>query len=228
MNNQKIESKIELNTKTAYLTGAIVGDGNLSNSPKSKTDHSRDYRISIDLSDTKYLFKIYELIKSIIPTKTIPRKSHIKGNRVPRLHLFVRNKKLFLFFNEYMQIPAGNKSFIVFVPPRIMTGSNNLKRYFLAGYFDADGGFRGHTLGFTTASKKLNEGISNLLEYFKINHVKEKWNNKKYAKDYYGIKIKKKEIDSFLNLLPLQNEEKIIRIRERFPCGDAGAVKRDR
>ena len=207
---------IALNPKTAYLTGVIIGDGNLSNSVKSKTDLSHDYRISIDLSDRRYLIYLARLIKSIIKTKTIPKKPIQRGNRIPRLYFRVRNKELFNFFNKDMGIPKGKKSSIVFVPSKIKNSQKELKKQFLAGYFDTDGGFRGNSLGFTTASMNLWGGVSELLNEFSIKHTKEKWINKTYNRHFYGIKMGKGEIDKFLKELPLQNKEKLVRICQRF------------
>ena len=204
----------------------MIGDGNLSNSVKSKTDSSPDYRISIDISDKKYLIYIYDLIKTMIKTKTVPKKATKRGNRIPRLFLYVRNKSLFYFLNKEMEIPKGKKSSVVFVPPKIKKASNEIKRYFLAGYFDTDGGFRGRTLGFTTASKKLNHGIGDLLVDLGVAFSKDMWVNKRYKREFYGLRIKRKEIDKFLKLLPLQNKEKLERINRRFKCEDAGVVKR--
>lgn len=228
MNYQKIESKIYLNSKTAYLTGVVIGDGNLSNYAKSKkSDLSKDYRITIDISDKNYLAFILKLIKSIINTNTTPKVPNQRGNRIPRLKLQVRNKNLFKFLSETMEIPKGAKSPIVFVPSIIEKSSQEIKKYFLAGYFDTDGGFRGDTLGFTTASKRLCEGVSKLLSEFSITHSKEVWLNKTYKKKFYGIKINKIQIDRFLSIFPLQNKEKLGRIYLKLKCGGAGAVKRD-
>ncbi|GAG51590.1 unnamed protein product, partial [marine sediment metagenome] len=77
-------------------------------------------------------------------------------------------------------------------------------------------------------SKELSMDVSILLREFSIRHLKEAWKNKKYDKIYYGIRIHKSEIDNFLNSFPLQNKEKLIRIYNRFNCGDAGVAKRDR
>ena len=229
MNNQKVESKINLTPITAYLTGVIIGDGHLSNSVKSKkNDLSKDYRINLDISDKEYLICIFKLINSIIKTKTTPRKPLQRGNRIPRLNLQIRNKELFNFLNKVMEIPKGAKSSIVFVPSKIKNSVEIIKKWFLAGYFDTDGGFRGNTLGFTTASKRLHEDTSKLLDEFRILYLTEKWVNKNYDKIFYGIKIRKVEIDKFLSLLPLQNKEKLIRIYNRFNCGSAGVAKRDR
>ncbi len=213
MNIQKIQPKIFLSTKTAYLTGVIIGDGNLSNYVKSKkSDLSKDYAITIDISDREYLALLLELINSVITTKTTPKEPCKRGNRIPRLYLRIRNKTLFIFLNEIMEIPKGAKSSIVFVPSVIEKSSQEIKKYFLAGYFDTDGGFRGNTLGFTSASKGLCEGISKLLNEFQIQHSNEKWRNKKYNKEFYGIKITKSQIDRFLSIFPLQNKEKLGRI----------------
>ena|SRR3989344_4542874 len=212
-----VNSNISLNEKTAYLAGIIIGDGNLSNSVKSKkNDLSRDYRICLDISDKKHLYFVFSIIKELINTKTLPRKSNLKPNRKLRMNIQIRNKELFLFFNEVLGIPRGRKSHIVSIPHLISESNDTLKRYFLAGYFDADGGFRGKTLGFTTASKNLTKGISSLLNEFDIDHVNESWINKLYQRKYYGIKLKNSEIDKFLNSLPLQNEEKLKRITNRF------------
>ena len=217
MINQKIISKIKLTTKTAYLTGVITGDGNLSNYVKSKkSDLSKDYRITIDISDKGYLTFVLKLIKSIIITSTTLKVPSQRGNRIPRLKLQVRNKDLFKFLNEIMEIPKGAKSSKVFVPSIIKDSSANIKKYFLAGYFDTDGGFRGTTLGFTTGSRSLSDDISKLLDEFNISHLLDRWVNKRYNKEFYGIKIKRTEIDNFLSLLPLQDKEKLGRIYSRF------------
>jgi intein/homing endonuclease len=227
MNFKKNNSKIILSKTTAYLTGIVIGDGNLSGCVKSKkTDLSKDYKITIDISDKEHLIFIHDLIKSMIKTKTEPRESTKRENRLPRLYIQIRNKELYNYFNKIMCIPAGAKSSIVFVPDVIKNSSDTIKKYFLAGYFDADGGFRGKSLGFTTASKRLWDDIKNLLDYFNIFYSNDIWINKKYNKKYYGIRLKRKEIDNFLNIFPLQNKEKLDRINQRFLRGDAGVAKR--
>ncbi len=96
-------TKILLDRTTAYLAGVVVGDGNLSSSVKhSKKDFSRDCKIRIDLSDKQYLLLISEMIKSIIQTKSEPHESAPRMNRKPRMNFEVRNKSLYIFFNEEM------------------------------------------------------------------------------------------------------------------------------
>ncbi len=219
---------IELTNKTAYLTGVIIGDGHISNSSKSKTDKSVDYRIVIDLIDKKYSFYISKLVKSIIHTKSVSKPIIPKPNRAQRFVFQFRNKSFFYFLTKDLDIPNGSKSSLVQVPKKIKSSSNEIKKHFVAGLFDTDGGFRGKTLGFTSASEDLMNGISLLFIEFLIGHSLETWINKQYERNYFGLRIKKSEIDNFLKNFPLQNKEKLIRIYKRFSCGDAGVAKRDR
>jgi intein/homing endonuclease len=216
MNNISKKAKVELTLKTAYLTGVIIGDGNLSGSLKSKNKPFVDYRITIDISDKDYLLYLEKLIKTLIQTKTCAKEPKRRVNRIPRLYLQIRNKELFTFLNNEMEIPKGKKSDKVYVPPLIKYSTMDLKKWFLTGYFDTDGGFRGNSLGFTTGSLNLNEGVSQILNEFDIRNRKEEWLNKKYNKTFYGIRIYKTEIDKFLNTFHLQNKEKLERIRKRF------------
>ena len=226
MNIGKVKS-IKLTKKTAYLAGVIIGDGHISDSFKSKTSKSKDYRIVIDIADKDYLYLITKLIKSVIRTKSIPKNSKPRGNRKERLCFQFRNKSFFYFLTRFLEIKKGAKSSEVVIPAKIKNSPESIKKYFLAGLFDTDGGFRGNTLGFTSASEELITDISRILIEFSIKHFSEKWLNQKYDKNYYGLKIRRKEIDKFLNTFPLQNHEKLVRINNKF-CGDAGVVKRDR
>jgi len=189
MYRKKNPAIITLNADTAYLAGVIVGDGHLSASYKSNNSGFKDYRINIDISDKEYLRRIFDIIKTIIPTKTSLATPIQRGNRIPRLYMNLRNKELFLFFTETLGIPAGKKSNIIKVPEIILNHDIKLQKQFLAGYFDTDGGFRGGTLGFTTASHNMQTDVSKLLNKLKISHSLEKWFNKKYSKTYYGIRL---------------------------------------
>jgi len=206
MNIGKI-NKIDLNEKTAYLAGVIVGDGNISNHTKSKKDLSLDYRITIELIDKNYLYIITNLIKSIINTKS-GVKTRLRKTKDKEHHYFqFRNKSFYYFLTRDLKIPSGHKCNSVKVPTKIFR-SLNLQKHFLAGLFDTDGGIRSHTLGFTSASKKLMDDVSIVLNNMKIQHNKEFWLNKKYEKEYYGIRIKSKDNDKFLKVIPLKNKRK--------------------
>ncbi len=210
------KTEIILNNETAYLAGAIIGDGYLANKTKSKKDLSKDYQIKIDLSDKKYLILLFRILKKLTNTKSTPKVPKMRGNRKERLYILVRNKALFEFLTIKLGIPSGAKSSKVFMPDLIKKSSTAIKKHFLAGYFDTDGGFRNKTLGFTTASVRLNDDISDLLDELKICHIKESWMNKRYDKRFYGIQIRRNEIDIFLNTCPFRNKQKLKNIKTRF------------
>ena len=205
-------NKNPLNNITAYLAGVIIGDGNVSNASKSKKDKSKDYRITIEVTDLNFLINVEKLIKSIIKTKsTVTKRSKIKEKRKQLYYFQFRNKSFYYFLTKDLEIPAGKKSNIVFVPNKILK-SNGLYPFFLAGVFDTDGGIRGKTPGFTSASKKLIDGLSFILNELKITHYLDSWVNKRYNQRYYGIKISVKDTDKFLNGLPSCNKEKLDKV----------------
>lgn len=223
MNIKKIQ-EIPLNEKTAYLAGVIAGDGHISNAKKSKKDNSLDYRISIEVCEEGFLDTIYKMVTSIIETKSIIKKRCIKGKQDLFSFQF-RNKDFHYFLSVDLGIPKGVKSHCVRIPKKIVE-SVDLHKYFLAGLFDTDGGRRGRGIGFTSASKDLIDNTSALLETIRIKHSKEKWLNKKYKKEYFGIRIPKKEIDKFLKEVPLQNKRKLKEIKILGGCrsGQTGQI----
>ena len=55
--------------------------------------------------------------------------------------------------------------------------------------------------------------VSKILSTINITHRKEKWLNRKYDRNYYGIHIQKKDSDRFLKYLPLKDQNKLKRAR---------------
>lgn len=214
MNIHRIKS-IKLDSRTAYLAGYIAGDGHISSSNKSKTDSSKDYRIAFDTADIEHLESIHSMIKEIISTNSRLGYISSKGNKRKRAYLHLRNKSLYHFFTEVLGIPKGKKSKIIYIPENIKKNKLLLK-WFIAGFFDADWGFRGNSLGFTSASLMMIKDIGVFLKKEGYGFVSESWHNKRYGSDFYGIKLHKDEIDRFLNEFPLQNQKKLTRIITRY------------
>ncbi len=197
---------IDLNEETAYIAGVIVGDGHISKAAKSK--HSLDYKISIEVVDLDFLRIVASLIKIFVKTKSVIKKVKPRAGKQQAYYFQFRNKSFYYFLTNDLGIPSGKKCSSVTIPTPILS-SPCLQRYFLAGLFDTDGGIRGKTIGFTSASKKLISDTSKLLQDLKILHSTESWRNKKYNKNYYGIRIKARDSDRFLKELPLRNKEKL-------------------
>ena len=205
----------KLDNNLSYLAGAIAGDGHLKGGIKWKgKDNSPDYCINVHSNNKEYLELILKLIKEKIDTKT----KISKGKRA--YYLSIRNKNLHTFFNKELEIPLGKKSDKIIIPSKL---TNNQINYFLGGLFDTDGGIRGHSIGYCSASKQIITEINTYLNSIKIDNTSDSWINKKYQKEYYGIRIKKSSINNFLKTIPLKNIRKLEKIRR-----DAGVVKRAR
>jgi intein/homing endonuclease len=217
----------ELDCDMTYLIGVILGDGYISNSSKSKKDKSKDYRISIDLSDKKYLSsEIFPIFRKLTNTKSVPKERNQK-NRKSRLYLMIRHKELYFFLTKNMGLPSGKKSGRIKVPEKIINLDLELKRHFIAGVFDTDGGFRGGSLGLSTKSQIFRDDLILLLKELGFSCSEDMWLNKKYNQNYFGFRILKRDIVKFLKKIPLRNHEKLDGIHRRFSiCGSAGAVKR--
>ena len=217
----------ELDCDMAYLIGALVGDGYISDRCKSKKDLSKDYRISIEISDILYLEKVlFPLFKNIISTKSIPKRRKRQGKKESSCFM-LRNKNLYLFLTEEIGLIAGKKEGLV-VPTKIINSNMELKKNFVAGLFDTDGGFRGGSLGFTMKSKSLRNEIILLLNEGGICSKGDEWVARYNGLSYYGLRIAKRDIVNFLKQFPLRNPEKLENINQRFfnSCGSAGVVKR--
>ena len=203
---------INLNEETAYLAGVIVGDGHISNSFRSKNDISPHYRIYLEISDLRYIKKIENLIKKIISTKSSVKSKPARKNKKQSYYLQITNKSLYYFLAYDLGIPKGKKCYAVCVPEIIFL-SSKLQKYFLAGVFDTDGGVRGDVVGFTSASSQLINDIAKILQNLGFEFFQETWYNKRYDRNYFGIKLKSDYIDNFLSELPVRNERKLTKSR---------------
>lgn len=194
-----------------YLIGAISGDGYLRSGTKSKTDLSPDYRIAFELTDIDYLKNvIYVLLKQFTQTNAQVRVRSREG-KLPSAIIEVRNKSFFNFLTLDLGMHSGPKDSFSLLPQSFWNLPMNLKREFVAGYFDTDGGIRGHTLGFTTKTISFHKFVSSVLLENEIQHTCESWINPKIGSEYYGIRIWRSSIDSFLNAFPLRNKYKLAR-----------------
>ena len=206
---------LSLDKDLFYLAGAIVGDGHIRNGVKHiGKDNSIDYGVNIHAKNKCYLEIILNIIKNKIDTKT-----EIKFQK-RTYYISVRNKLLHTTLNKKFEIPAGKKSDRIFIPNWIKNDSN--LKYFLAGYFDTDGGLRRGSIGFCSASKQMITDTKKCLEQMKIQSSLDRWINKKYDKEYYGLRIIKKDVIKFYKTIPLKNQDKIGRIMQVCRSGQTG------
>jgi len=216
---------IELNETTAHLAGVIIGDGYIDGGFKGgKTPNSKSYRVSIDLTDFESMSFIVSIIKEIIPTSVKIRIVKARLRCKPTWRFSVSNKSLWHFFTKTLGVPAGKKSRLVSVPQPILNGSNVIKKTFLAGIFDADGGLRGNRIGLTTASPVMSKQLDLLFRELGFECNISSWVIKSYNWRYYGVNIRNRDIDRFLKEIPLRDRRKKVAIARRFICGGTEVV----
>jgi len=177
----------------AWLVAAILCDGHMKKNCEG---------ICFEVSDLVLCNKFCKTFARVFETKIKHPsiRNRIDYNQTHTIHL--NNVPSILFLNKLFEIPLGKKCPIIKVPKLIFESNNELKRTFLKGVFDTDGGKRGGGLGLTSLSEKFVDNVSELLEEFEINPHKESWINKKYNKKCFGVRFK---IDAHSIFLMRQN-----------------------
>ena len=207
-----IKSKLKIDEDMAYIIGAILGDGHISNSAKSNKDKSKDYRIILETYDFSFIGSFESMLKKFINTKSNTKIRNRENKRNITYYFQLRNKSFYQFLVNYIQILPGSKSGILRVPEKFLASSNIIKKRFIAGLFDSDGGIRGRFIGFTMKNELFMEDVFKILGEIGFDIKKERWFNKKYDRYYYGLRFNKENTVKFLKELPLFNVEKLERI----------------
>lgn len=172
----------EITSDLSYLAGAILGDGHITKA---------EYRISFKVSEEWLAKKFVYKIKTVFNHEV---RLHAKSekNRKMQYCADCDNKPAVRIFTKFFNIPKGKKSHIIEVPEIILESPAEIKKAFLEGVFDTDGGKRRGGFGLTTASQKFRGQLALLLESFGITVHKDEWVNKKYNKSYYGLQFNRK------------------------------------
>lgn len=232
MTNTAKMKEFTLDSDTAYLTGIIIGDGNIGSSLRSFPPLKEiDPRITIEIGDGTFL---KEIIAPVIQ-KVLQRKKKCavsERKREERKHnstwaTQVRSKYFHKFLTETLALPKGKKAAIVSIERIIeLTKENETARLaLLAGIFDSDGGLRGNSIGQSTASLKLRDEVVSLLRENGMSVIVGEWMNKKYNRKYYDWKIRRlTSIRDFVLKVPLRNIEKLNRIKKRFNLNAGGRI----
>ncbi len=218
---------MRIDVSVAYLIGAIIGDGTIAGSKRRYNPLVGDYRISIEGVNKEYLEQgFYPVAYALFsPKSKVRRVTDKRGHRLPRWSFQFSDKKFHYFLANELGLGSGKKAHRVKIPDVIMGSEDDILRHFIAGLFDTDGGLRGKSIGQSTASKQLNNDVVEILRKFGFTVSEEKWINRKYLREYYGWKIRKSEVERFLNVFPLRNDYKIKQIQERVLRGCQSLVK---
>jgi intein/homing endonuclease len=198
----------KLTNNLAYFIGVIYGDGWI---------NSEVNRIGLDKGNFIFLKEVYSpLLFDLFNLKLRITKAH-RSWRV-----CFKNKILWDLLIHVFEISA-NKSRTSRVPEIIKHSNLEIQKAFLAGLLDTDGGSRGNSFGFTTASKILNEEVIILMKLLDIPVSIDSWFNKKYNSYYYGWRLKKSDCKLLREQIPLKNKKRLVLLSNL--CRGAGVVK---
>lgn len=136
-NKTIINKKILINKDILYAFGRFVGDG-----------YANDHQVCICGHIDEYNEVLYS-INSIKSAFNI--ENHSEYKRDNKIEMYISSIELTINFKKWFGVKAINKK----IPEFIFNLDNNEIRFFLNGYYDADGYQRNHTQQASTASKFL-------------------------------------------------------------------------
>jgi len=125
LSNNRAMTNFELTEDISYVTGFIVGDGNISQSYIVRAVEENEEFI-------KEFAKIFFRAFGCVPKIYFDRYNN-------SFVAYKHSKQIWEYLANIMNIPKGTKSRTVKVPEIIMNSSNKIKCLFLSGIFDAEG-----------------------------------------------------------------------------------------
>lgn len=191
-NKITINKNIQINKDILYAFGRFVGDG-----------YTNDHQVSICGHIDEYDEILYS-INSIKNTFNI--KNHGEYKRDNKIEMYISSIELTINFKNWFGVRALNKR----IPEFIFNLDDNEIRYFMNGYYGADGYQRNHTQQASTVSKYLSYQLI-LLESKLGNSPTISYNNAAHAWSFeYSLKNKIrrntliKNVDNHI-LFPIEN-----------------------
>ena len=139
MNGKKIKLPKEIDFKLAYLLGYIIGDGHLAD-PNVTYDRFTSYNSEIRITDQNketFIF-LAGLFKDLFNYKPMIYCEMSKSNK-PFYRFVIKSKPIHRFLMIVCGIPVGDKRGKTKIPKIIMNSELELQKWFISGFFDADG-----------------------------------------------------------------------------------------
>ncbi|MDO8626926.1 MAG: hypothetical protein Q7K42_00540, partial [Candidatus Diapherotrites archaeon] len=132
----------KLNPDLAWLVGAILCDGHM---------HKLRHGVSFEVVDKILIIKFQNIFNAQFGVNVAYKNSKLREKRKQLYRFRVRCKPVVRFFEQFFEIPRGKKSHKIVVPQLILNSNIGIKKAFLIGVFDTDGGKRRNGLGLTSA-----------------------------------------------------------------------------
>jgi len=129
-----------LTPELSYFLGYLYGDGCLSNAPRRLQKNGK-LLCEIKIADFSYehIKNMSKLFQKLFNVNAPVRNERIhKGQQV--LYIDPKCKVIHQFLNHVFGMPIGEKKGKLRVPAVILQAGTELRKWFVAGFFDADGG----------------------------------------------------------------------------------------
>src|SRR3989344_7048459 len=200
----KIIMPTEVNEKLAYITGVIVGDGNITITERGITKYPRMTLIIFNASKSYLEF----LNKEFYGVFGIGGKIMKKLDK-ECYKLTITKKLIILYFLKIMGLTAGKKK-VLKIPEAVK--NKRLFKFFIAGLYDTDGYFS-QTFGIMMSGSNYNflKEITLLLErYYNISSRKLYFGNlitKTGLKTRAQTQIRARDVEKFIEIIPLKHSK---------------------
>lgn len=187
-----------LNPKLAYLVGALR-DGNINCCGK--------YELSYTQKNQVWLKRLSKLILKTFNPSNKPRLI-IREKNTPKIT--ISNKPICEFLKIVFEIPIGDKEQWA-TPKIILDCPKEIQKYYIRGYFDADG-ICGKHVGFCQINLQSLKEIKKILKKFNISCTNTISARKlKSGKMFYSLYIKKEHWNNFFKIIGSSNPSKFTR-----------------
>lgn len=173
------------NGDLAELIGVILGDGNISEFPRTER-----LIISANSRNEGFIKRYSGLVGEIV--KKSPTVSLAKDSNCTRISVYQK------FLSKRFGIPAGSRKKLKFETPLWIRRSGDYSKRFIRGLFEAEGSLSIHlksgtyNLAFTNTNPSLLTAVYDLLKRFEF-HPERRYN---------AVRIRRKnEVEQFLRLI---------------------------
>jgi len=194
----------KIDERIAYLSGAIIGDGNITITKRKVTKYPR-LRLTIFNASKKYLSFLNKEFYCVFKINGKITKKKDKNCYV----LTINQKLVVLYFLQIIKMHPGKKSNLE-IP--IAVRNRDLFRFFVAGLYDTDG-FFSKTFGIMMNGSNYGflRDVSALLEeYYNISSRKLFFgclNTDKGPRFRSQAQIRTRDIQKFINTMPLKHNK---------------------
>lgn len=208
---KKILLPKEVTPKMAYLLGYTMGDGCLVDYLKRKRNVGCfKYEIKIASATEEFAGTLNKLFNDVFSIK-----GKIYKTKNKCLVLVIQSKVLYIFFNKILKMPIGKKKGKLKIPLIIRKASNEIKKNFIAGFFDADGCVY-IKRKYISVSQADNNFLKELAEIFNGLGIKTRkiYKTEKELGITFSVSIRWCSVERFIDQIPILEKSKVKKINE--------------